>query len=515
MKLKTKKIMIFSALTATLVIPSAVAVSCFNLNALDGTGYNLSTWNWDAKSERYRVMIPNPDQNSKNKLIWPISSLPLYDGTALLPQDSSKLIPDQGWYAPNANYLRNFQTSFALRFENQIYSGSERGYDPQVILGTGWILDYQKTTDGSYPLTWYIATNVHVAAALYNKNTYQEADPAFEYYQRPNPTWTRQVSLTKWNLVDEANQATPYKSEIKEDDYSLAKAYASGVVDREGVYQEGEQLLDGLPKIVYLGIDYLEDSPTNWNQNLKEELIDFAVLEVKFKNEEIAKEATSNYATWSDKDQANFLDKDYLTKTNENKNLDLKDNFYMAGFPNGKPRINQEKIGETNSNLSAYNPQWSQAELDEAIKKYDLGDSFNENRAYSAFELDSQKGIGDILLNLPYLQLDYRDNLYTTWALTYSFSRSGLSGGSSGSKITNKDNQIVGIHSLGSSSAESNTAFALKSDGHAHDNYNGYVTPAYDIIYGGVQGQKTSYKSTMEKIFKGKNIETDLLGKIA
>ncbi|OYD26753.1 putative peptidase DUF31 [Mycoplasma testudineum] len=493
---KFKKIALGTIATSTVAISAIAATSCghlfgsydFDFDEYPNAGKDLNTWNWDSSSERFRITIPNPDISSENKLIWP-SVYQSYSDRPRFPTQSTTEA-NQEWFAPNEHYAKNFKTSFALRFENTSNEGNAASNS--TVLGTGWILDYIIPNDGTYPTKWYIATNLHVANNLRNPGD-----------ENARLLFTKEFVMTKWDIGKNT-----YKDEVKAGDYSLAKSYVTGNYNSSNQLVGGAPaLLKSIPKTVYAGVDYLVDSPKNWNPSLYEEMIDFAVIEVEFINSETAQEATSDYANLAPSEQNKFLQTPYLSDPNA-KNV----NFYISGFPNGRPEINRSVFGG-NDGLKKYDTSLAQGELDSIVDNYQLGDKLTQSvTSYNTFELDSPKGIGDALLILPYFSTSYKGTPYTPWALVYSFSNSGLDGGSSGSKVTNENDEIVAIHALGSSSSESNLAFALKSNGYTHANYNGYVTPAYDIIMGGFQGQKTSYAQAMKELYSGQGINTKLIG---
>ncbi|WAM04172.1 DUF31 family putative serine protease [Mycoplasmopsis cynos] len=118
--------------------------------------------------------------------------------------------------------------------------------------GTAWILDYVKPESGKYPTKWYYGTNLHVADAFTTKTT----------------DWGIEVLSKKINI--------------------LTKLKVNQLDDR--YIHKGFQGQKGIKKI-FTGDNYLKTKPSDFladEQKTKyadnEEFIDFAVLEIDFKD---------------------------------------------------------------------------------------------------------------------------------------------------------------------------------------------------------------------------------------
>lgn len=471
-------------------------------NSFSETNKNNSyqySYNVSSNSPNFRFAVPQYNPETKEEFDFPaaINRPALNNGFDKNNQPIPVTLPQEG-YSPNKIYDNNFKTSFNLVFENKIKNTKKSGISTER--GTGWILDYQKTNNNKYPTIWYIATNVHVIDKLHSKTSYAP----YNDFDKQNLE-TINFQMIKWNPPEEGFRTWPWHN-----NFAKTKTYQTGNVDSNSTWNYA---IKSIPKTVFLGIDFLNTKPNQFNKKLSdEELIDFGVFEVEFSSPEIAKEITSNYANWDQKDKNKFLKTSYL-KDQKQINPYI---FYLAGFPNAVPTINRISMGSTNSDL----PAWRDGETPEQTKQYqplrDRGSSLGYWEYLSTFGPNDHKGIGDATLFLPYFYITYHGVNYTPAGLTYALENSNLVGGSSGSKVTNQNNEIVSIHAIGYKDENtSSVSFALKSEGFDQPAYHSYKTPAYDIIYGGFPGQKNSYYQAMKKIYenKSKELNTDLFNR--
>lgn len=438
-----------------------------------------------SNSPNFRFAVPQYNPTTGEEFVFPEARNrpPLDNGIDEKGQKIPVTYPQMG-YSPNKHYEKNFRTSFNLVFQNQEKNKENSSYSTER--GTGWILDYQKTNDDSYPTIWYIATNAHVADKLHSKNNYAPYDD-FE----KNQLETTNFQLIKWNPPEEG-----YKRYRWDENYALRKVYETG--NTKNTNSGRNFPIKAIPRTVFVGTDFLETNPKQYSKKLfDEELIDFAVIEVEFSSPKIAKEITSNYANWEEQEKNKFLQTSYLKDPSQ-----IKPNiFYLAGFPGEIPTINRITMGSENSDL----PDWREEDTQENRELRDRGSSLGNWEYLSTFEPNAPKGIGDATLFLPYFWIEYRGKKYTPAGLTYAIKNSNLVGGSSGSKVTNANGEIVSIHAIGYKDENtSSISFALKSEGFDQPEYKTYKTPAYDIIYGGFKGQKKSYYQAMQEIYKNK-----------
>ncbi len=74
--------------------------------------------------------------------------------------------------------------------------------------------------------------------------------------------------------------------------------------------------------------------------------------------------------------------------------------------------------------------------------------------------------------------------------------------GSSGSIFVDQNNYIYGIHFASDFTAHVGINFALKCEGYNYKGaYGNYNLQPYDLINGGYDNQKQSYKSQLKKLY--------------
>ncbi|VEU68512.1 Membrane-associated lipoprotein precursor [Mycoplasmopsis pulmonis] len=390
------------------------------------------------------------------------------------------------YVAPNKIYQDNFKTSLSLSIP--VVGAIDQDGKPAKASGTTWILDYQLTEDGSYPLTWYFATNAHVATYFSSRDF-----PESTKYFRGE---TEEVYLRRWDLKKTGTNI----QKIENDD----KPENTLTVPRKNV------------KLVFMGNDYLTTKPNDYFRDLAsyEEIIDFAVFEIKFQNEAEARKFTSDYALWEEKDKNNFIKdsllKDYLQTTNNY--------YYISGYPDPTER-NEDGIRKENQ-IRALVPSINKPVEDTVegldAKIYEKGAMLSEFENNSMF---GKKGIVDSSAFFKGTTLNIWGQKYYYSGLLYYFRNTALSGGSSGSKTVDKNNKIVGIHALGSDLSGLTGSVAFKSEGFKVQGlpsfwYRNYFIPQYDLIYGGGKEQKKSYKDSLKNIKKiDSNFKTHLFPK--
>ncbi|QZE12320.1 Ig-specific serine endopeptidase MIP [Mycoplasma sp. Ms02] len=149
-----------------------------------------------------------------------------YDGTGLFLNPIKDPLKTQHWTATlyNGGKSRFLANDFYKQVANQTYSieffnNNEAKADTKTVssMGTAWILDYKPTTDGSYPTTWYFATNLHVAEKLVKT----QADSNTNYTNIINPSVEAATYNDYINKRDEAEKlylekAEPYNAQIEE-----------------------------------------------------------------------------------------------------------------------------------------------------------------------------------------------------------------------------------------------------------------------------------------------------------
>lgn len=204
------------------------------------------------------------------------------------------LINKKAFY--NEQELKQSKRTVSLRFSN---GGASN-------MGTGWILNYKLTEDGSYPLTWYFGTNSHVIQNLKVKGDILTP----ERYENENEMMNTYVLDMRGIKNPQLNKE--YSNSV--DDYD--SFFSVGVFPK---YDETKKMSSNL-KTIFIGNDYLKTSPSMFSTSPRwknsEEYIDFAVLEVTFDTVEQAKTVTHDYANLNVNDQFKYKNESLLKNQN-------------------------------------------------------------------------------------------------------------------------------------------------------------------------------------------------------
>ena len=371
---------------------------------------------------------------------------------------------------------RQLKNTFALGFQTprDVYS-----------FGTGWILDYQLSEDGSYPTTWYIATNAHVIQNLKSPNDVLYS----ERYESELEPYQNTLNLDMLTIKDP-------KLDTQYHDTSDYKNYLRAFIPAANV------------RTVFVGNDFLTTKPSDFSSQGRwassEEYIDFAVLEVKFSTPEEAKSMTQNYVEETDR-HFKYRQNSLL---NDNAQV-LKDGYSVLGFP----------VVEKGTSTSF----WRDLELkssrpanlsdDQKNKFSNLSSSIN----YNSFE--NKTGMFDAALGLSFFNYDYREansltTNYINWGLIYPLDYGNLGPGSSGSMLMDAEGYAMGIHYAIDKPASTGFSIALYNEGFSYGGkFNKYNLEGYDLINGNVNGkfpnQKKSYRQSLE-LLKGSKFKTNL-----
>lgn len=421
-------------------------------------------------------------------------STPATGSDSIIPSNGPmKTIPSDG-VKPNATVktgkllndtdINSAKRSFSLVFQDG--SGGRH-------LGTGWILDFKLTNDGSYPVTWYIATNAHVIQNLKVKNDVITPD---RYNTSDGGDFYNTKSLTMFNIL----QKDDYKN-ITLGDTSDWSSFHSVEINP---YTGGRQNL----KTVFIGNDFLKTSPKLYSSSGRwansEEYADFAVMEVTFSSSEEAKKMTHGYA---ENENVHFKYKKESLVKNQN-NLNNND-FSVFGFPaitNQSP-FNTTSIPTINRDIDAAN---------------NTGGKLGTSSFYQTFT--NIKSAFDAALGLSYFGYSYRffnpdrpdlpndDRFYNSWGLMYPVDYGNLGPGSSGSMLLDKNGYTWGIHFAGDNNATTGLAQALYCEGFSYQGLFGrYNLEGYDLIDGGFPNQKNSYRDGLIKLYgNDPNFKTNL-----
>ncbi|SJZ43612.1 Ig-specific serine endopeptidase MIP [Mycoplasmopsis verecunda] len=323
-------------------------------------------------------------------------------------------------------------------------------------------------------------------------------------------------------------------------------------------------------KIIYAGTNFLNSSPSSYlDANLPyknlEEMADFAVLEFNLNtNQNVYNYLTPNDDEGLDYNSFNnyndyilYLTSAYQNKDNQSKpaNYDLLTtyddlykekltvdnkqvtkvdyNFLALGFPNAKDDddlvnslSNKNDIPSLAFTSSVWVNKPSKHRKDNKNSSQ-LGSGLSQNLALRTF-ID-KPGLTDIMISNPIINVTdhkgfevkylkeknspYQGNSYINYGLGYVLQNWQPAPGGSGSSVRDLNGNIIGITYL---AADTNLTSlvsisqALRSPGY---NYNGqygnYNLEQYDLIYGGGQDQRTSYRQALQLIY-GDSYQTKL-----
>ncbi|WP_033159735.1 MIP family Ig-specific serine endopeptidase [Mycoplasmoides alvi] len=366
------------------------------------------------------------------------------------------------------NQLKN---TFSLGFKE---------YNDGYAFGTGWILDYKLTEDGSYPTTWYLATNAHVIQNLKIPNDQITPDR----YDGDNYYDTELVSI---ETVNNPQVNVNYGNST----------------DQQSNFIHVEVPANKC-KTIFIGNDYLTTSPRMFSTSPKwsdtEEYIDFAVMEVTFASPEEAKKITQDYVNDSQRHfkyrQESILKNNTLNKPNY---------FSILGFP-----VIEESSYWRKTQLTSSRPV---NDSNNPLNSYDDLSNLSTSPFYNTYT--DKKGVFDSIIALSYMGYDYRqayglETYYNLWGLASAIDYGNLAEGASGSMLMDKDGFTDGIFFGGDDHAKVGVVMSLYCEGFNYQNKFGiYNLEGYDLIKGGFPNQKISYRENLQKLY-GNEFKTKL-----
>ncbi|MEA4115414.1 DUF31 family protein [Mycoplasma sp. 744] len=265
--------------------------------------------------------------------------------------------------------------------------------------------------------------------------------------------------------------------------------------------------------------------------------------DVKVQNaQELAKIATSNFADWKKEDKFTFSSKSLKATYKEDekeiiKNVPLTNgtkadipkidiNLIALGFPlsntdnfiERKYVETEDYYGKNSQSLWINKPFYiaKGKEIPNRISTKEYGNGFN--KALSIRNHLDMPGILDYSIVNPLIhaennkgyqynfikdnQSSYNKYEYTNYGLGYSLNSWQPLGGASGSSLRTIDNKIVGINfATADASGVSLTTYtqALRSEKDTYQGFYGkYQLEEYDLIYGGGENQRTSYREALK-----------------
>ncbi len=231
--------------------------------------------------------------------------------------------------------------------------------------GTLNIIDYKKEDNNKYPLTWYFITNAHVLNRLQVANDYHEGknyvrdDDAYNTHNRQYNTWS--LVFTKIKDSVSLNNIMPTTAEPRHENYYdtvnlTVRTKGSNIhnagktLDSSNNFAVNDEKLNNNQAIpenaelnvrtIVFGSNVFDKKLSDFTNQEKyknmEELLDFAIMEVTFDNEEQAKTITKDWydehqdQKTNDKSTAITSDADFL-KDDQYEKLPA-NQFYGLGF---------------------------------------------------------------------------------------------------------------------------------------------------------------------------------------
>ncbi|AHC40355.1 hypothetical protein OVS_02780 [Mycoplasma ovis str. Michigan] len=313
--------------------------------------------------------------------------------------------------------------------------------------GTGWILDYQIPQKDHYPTVWYIATAAHVVNrwkfdGKKNNNYDQELPKSCKHVQQKN----FELSIVKVNDKDKSKPHSEIVSQAK-----IKK-----------------------PKLFWTALNlFNKESKFDIQEN---NFKDFAVIEVTFDSEEIAKKMTNNFADKYKEGSFEDAIDVFGSPLDPNKTKENTSRFYSLGYPDKRT----ESIFFKKDNWSWKN------------KRGDVLSNDQKNK-YGISPRDKVRGF----LSAKHFQEDkYKFNWggkkYNEFGHFYYTQGTKLGAGASGSMVVDENGNLLGVRAM-------EGEYSLFTPLRAEETILGEIkTPKYDLILG-AEKQNSSYKQQVEK----------------
>lgn len=337
--------------------------------------------------------------------------------------------------ADNMQYIS--ERTFSLKFTN----GSK------FLLGTGWIFAKENDTtkpDNYYDDIYYIATNLHVAAAIQNRNIKQYNFVSNKgYFQDDEPNTNYNKLYLGAVSLDGETIGTNYTLESNSNTYY--NSYFDLTDDSKFINERNDY---PAVSIAYTPIDLFSNMQVKdlaWvytREILNNATMDLAILRIDFskiqtiKNNKLVEQVLDSYNKKPTKFNVNYKANDPLT---------------IAGFP--LINENNYQAGKWSGiyNAEWYKPTYEDNNVTTGYKK-SIGNLRNSQWGNGIKESDRY---GDNLIEKVIPEYVIKDHIgfdfngyacYRNIAKQALFKNVLLTGGSSGSMAINSNNEIVGIY---------------------------------------------------------------------
>lgn len=359
--------------------------------------------------------------------------------------------------------------------------------------GTAWILDYVKKDDEEYPKKWFIATNAHVINSFrFTSNKYDQVLPISlsETQHLRNTYGNRDGELSP--IAGEACAEAKYHGysglnlfkEKSDNHYWLSHGF---------IYYK--TIKDA--KLFYVPINFLGSRYSNsgWAWRYDNYYKDFAILEIDFETEEQARIITDEFYTkypiegaGTGKEKLNLFDSELMSKHTSEELDKSNTNYYTVGYP---------VISKLD--YSRYT-NYSSVERRASVLHYGSPDIAVKNMANQpirghadSYAID-KKNKNTVTI--------WDGKAHYNWGYNYLLENMHMGGGASGSLVTDKDGNVLGLYRMQDTHNKLGFVEPLRSEG-LYINSK-IILPKYDLIKG-APGQVTSYKQQLERYYPNAN----------
>ncbi|WP_434325348.1 Ig-specific serine endopeptidase MIP [Mycoplasma capricolum] len=447
--------------------------------------------------------------------------------------------------------LENWQKKEIEEYEKKARDTANNSVKP--VSGTMWILDHIISENGSNKngkesTKFYFGTNSHVAKAIKNnlssmsltridKNVavgqtlkLNALDPNFKTFNFSNNLKDAvNVIFHATDFIKKEQRPTEFLESSQKEKFKKVGIYADFAV----IEIDFNKLLE----------NFKSDNNNNsfWVQK-QEKIItnEYNGKEIK----DIVSDITNDYASLSDDKKVKFKSSSYLeenkyseiermlrfdpTKADELEKFKKLESLFVLGYPSAKDDYyfkqyeddDQQAVKKHNFSLWVNSDQRYYNELSQKegyAKKFpdylvEKGESLSYQIGYRSF-ID-KPGLTDAFIASSRVGNKlYRLNgkEYFQYGLQIMPRFYAPSGGASGSSVRNNKNELIGVFHAANNSAKTGLAAVFRSPGY---NYKGlfgkYNLVEYDLIYGGAEHQINSYRYSLYKKYKDKNVKTAL-----